>query len=286
MKNPSLLTRMSTIRRTRRADSRSPARDAARARRQLGNNHSSDNLSLMEEVLINSQRNSEVSIFMKRNSDVNFLEPDEETTSISSLTKRHKGAIRAIRKLKYLVAKRKFKEALKPYDIKDVIESYSAGHTDLVFKVKGIQTRLDQILGAQGSKAKDVYDSKTSLASKIVNIERQVDSIDEKLQSFIEMYQKDRERIEKEIMCKSESPKVESISDTATGEPDHPMLNFSQETVIENLIDTTTEASSPDSEVNLPTDSLSICSTVTSASHGFESDLKNSIFKSENAFKV
>ena len=113
-----VLTRMSTIRRTRRADSRSPARDAARARRQLGNNHSSDSLSLMEEVLINSQRNSEVSIFMKRNSDVNFLEPDEETTSISSLTKRHKGAIRAIRKLKYLVAKRKFKEALKPYDIK------------------------------------------------------------------------------------------------------------------------------------------------------------------------
>ena len=49
---------------------------------------------------------------------MNFLDPDEETTSISSLTKRHKGAIRAIRKLKYLVAKRKFKEALKPYDIK------------------------------------------------------------------------------------------------------------------------------------------------------------------------
>ena len=124
MKNPSLLTRMSTIRRTRRADSRSPARDAARARRQLGNNHSSDNLSLMEEVLINSQRNSEVSIFMKRNSDVNFLEPDEETTSISSLSKRHKGAIRAIRKLKYLVAKRKFKEALKPYDIKVSYATY------------------------------------------------------------------------------------------------------------------------------------------------------------------
>lgn len=164
----------------------------------------------------------------------------------------------------------------------DVIESYSAGHTDLVFKVKGIQTRLDQILGAQGSKAKDVYDSKTSLASKIVNIERQVDSIDEKLQSFIEMYQKDRERFDKEILSKSESD---------TSKPnDHAMLNCSQETVIENLIDTTTEASSPDSEVNLTADSLSNCSNVTSVNHGLESDVRiantNSIFKNENAFKV
>lgn len=34
--------------------------------------------------------------------------------------------------------------------------------------------RLDQILGKQGSKAKDVYASKTSLASRVVTIERQV----------------------------------------------------------------------------------------------------------------
>ena len=34
--------------------------------------------------------------------------------------------------------------------------------------------RLDQILGRQGSKAKDVYESKLSLASRIVKTERQV----------------------------------------------------------------------------------------------------------------
>ena len=37
--------------------------------------------------------------------------------------------------------------------------------------------RLDQILGKQGSKAKDVYASKISLASRVVKIERQVSGV-------------------------------------------------------------------------------------------------------------
>lgn len=109
-----------------------------------------------------------------------------------TLTRQHKGAIRAIRKLKYLRSRRKFKEALKPYDVKDVIESYSAGHADLVSKVRTIQNRLDQILGRQGSKAKDVYESKQSLASRIVKTERQVDEIEEKLDRLITLYEDDR----------------------------------------------------------------------------------------------
>ena len=155
-------------------------------------------------------------------SDVNFLlDEEEEVCAVTSLTPRHKGAIRAIRKLKYLVAKRKFKEALKPYDIKDVIESYSAGHSDLVFKVKGLQTRLDLILGKEGSKSKDVYDSKTSLASRIVNVERQVDSIEEKLQLFLEMYQEDRKLLfciqEKMTESGENLAKLEIISQLTLG---------------------------------------------------------------------
>ncbi|XP_059086595.1 potassium voltage-gated channel subfamily KQT member 5-like isoform X4 [Tigriopus californicus] len=133
-------------------------------------------------------------------------EDEEEQLAPITLTRQHKGAIRAIRKLKYMAARRRFKEALKPYDVKDVIESYSAGHADLVSKVRGLQQRLDQILGRQGSKAKDVYDSKQSLASRIVKTERQVDDIEEKLERLITMYEEDRKRIQNQSYSSPQCP--------------------------------------------------------------------------------
>ncbi|XP_068145720.1 potassium voltage-gated channel subfamily KQT member 1 isoform X4 [Drosophila tropicalis] len=119
---------------------------------------------------------------------------EEDEPRCTQLTNRHKTAIRFIRKLKYFVARRKFKEALKPYDVKDVMEQYAAGHVDLLGRVKMLHLRLDQILGKQGSKGKDVYASKISLASRVVKVERQVADIEEKLDVLIKAYMEDRDR--------------------------------------------------------------------------------------------
>ncbi|XP_017959944.1 potassium voltage-gated channel subfamily KQT member 1 isoform X11 [Drosophila navojoa] len=155
---------------------------------------------------------------------------EDEEPRCTQLTNRHKIAIRFIRKLKYFVARRKFKEALKPYDVKDVMEQYAAGHVDLLGRVKMLHLRLDQILGKQGSKAKDVYASKISLASRVVKVERQVVDIEEKLDILIKAYMEDRDRFLALPLPANPKPKIHSIS------PSH-SHSLSHHTHNQNMID-------------------------------------------------
>ncbi|XP_032292542.1 potassium voltage-gated channel subfamily KQT member 1 isoform X1 [Drosophila virilis] len=172
--------------------------------------------SVAETTCLKNIKNSDASnqnLTHKSISLIHKLPPDEdEEPRCTQLTNRHKIAIRFIRKLKYFVARRKFKEALKPYDVKDVMEQYAAGHVDLLGRVKMLHLRLDQILGKQGSKAKDVYASKISLASRVVKVERQVVDIEEKLDILIKAYMEDRDRFLALPLPANPKPKIHSIS--------------------------------------------------------------------------
>uniref|UniRef100_A0A672HNN2 Potassium voltage-gated channel subfamily KQT member 5-like n=1 Tax=Salarias fasciatus TaxID=181472 RepID=A0A672HNN2_SALFA len=118
--------------------------------------------------------------------------------SMEDLLPSVKSVIRAVRIMKFHVAKKKFKETLRPYDVKDVIEQYSAGHLDMLCRIKSLQTRVDQILGkgqipldkkirekllSEGDILEDV-----SMLGRVCKVERQVQSIESKLDSLLDVY--------------------------------------------------------------------------------------------------
>ena len=56
-------------------------------------------------------------------------------------------AIRMMRVIKYHVAKRKFRQAHKPYDFKDIMDENAQGNLKVMYTLADIQRRLDQTLG-------------------------------------------------------------------------------------------------------------------------------------------
>uniref|UniRef100_A0A8C8A1Z7 Potassium voltage-gated channel, KQT-like subfamily, member 5b n=1 Tax=Oryzias sinensis TaxID=183150 RepID=A0A8C8A1Z7_9TELE len=118
--------------------------------------------------------------------------------SVEDLLPSVKAVIRAVRIMKFHVAKKKFKETLRPYDVKDVIEQYSAGHLDMLCRIKSLQTRVDQILGkGQIPLDKKIRDKllsdgdlleDMSMLGRVCKVERQVQSIESKLDSLLDIY--------------------------------------------------------------------------------------------------
>ncbi|KAM6950037.1 LOW QUALITY PROTEIN: potassium voltage-gated channel subfamily KQT member 1.1 [Lycodopsis pacificus] len=111
-------------------------------------------------------------------------------TSVSQLTDSHRKAIRVIQRMRWLVARRNFQQARKPYDVRDVIEQYSQGHLNLMVRIKELQRRLDQSIGkitlfqSGSDRAKDK--GTNSIGSRLNRMEDKITHMDHTLNRIAE----------------------------------------------------------------------------------------------------
>ncbi|XP_071375203.1 potassium voltage-gated channel subfamily KQT member 1.1 [Centroberyx affinis] len=120
-------------------------------------------------------------------------ERDTELTpasTVSQLRVSHRRAIRVIQRMRYFVAKKKFQQARKPYDVRDVIEQYSQGHLNLMVRIKELQRRLDQSLGkitlfqTSSERAKDK--GTNTIGSRLNRMEDKISHMDQTLSRISE----------------------------------------------------------------------------------------------------
>ncbi|XP_076144348.1 potassium voltage-gated channel subfamily KQT member 1.1 isoform X1 [Alosa pseudoharengus] len=127
------------------------------------------------------QRNSSFPDDLELEADILLL----PVTHVSQMRDSHRVAIRVILRMKYFVAKKRFQQARKPYDVRDVIEQYSQGHLNLMVRIKELQRRLDQSLGklslfqTSSERAKDK--GTNTIGSRLNRMEDKITRMDQTL---------------------------------------------------------------------------------------------------------
>ncbi|XP_059392624.1 potassium voltage-gated channel subfamily KQT member 1 [Carassius carassius] len=123
-----------------------------------------------------------------------FAAKEEESVSTqhlntSRLSHAHRSAIKVIRRMQYFVARRKFQQARKPYDVRDVIEQYSQGHLNMTVRIKELQRRLDHTLGKPGMflPEKGVDKEYYTVGARLIRLEDKVLQMDVKLENVLKI---------------------------------------------------------------------------------------------------
>ncbi|CAF2491460.1 unnamed protein product [Rotaria sp. Silwood2] len=98
--------------------------------------------------------------------------------------------IRMIRIIKYHVARRKFSEAHKPYDFKDIMDENARGNIKVMYALSDIQRRLDQTLGLPKSNSNIVSDKdreQFTLNAKVQRLEIKIGELEKKTNRVISL---------------------------------------------------------------------------------------------------
>ncbi|XP_029687484.1 potassium voltage-gated channel subfamily KQT member 3 isoform X1 [Takifugu rubripes] len=164
--------------------------------------------------------------------------------------------IRAVRIMQFLLNKKRFKETLRPYDVKDVIEQYSAGHLDMLCRIKYLQTRIDMILAPgppltpkqkKSQKPPFTYPSSQSprhepflpkaasmpdaedqsMMGRFVRVERQVEDMEKKLDFLVDMHIQHTEHLQVDSVGTAHMT-LEACHPTGNGEIRRVFLNYAE----------------------------------------------------------
>lgn len=110
-------------------------------------------------------------------------------TSIDDLPKRYVTAIKLIRILKYSIACKKFHEAKRPIDIKDVVKENTQMNNRLSIMLNDVQRRLDLALGStrMASYLSDEQKRQSSLSARIEKAEELTNQFESKLDYLEEL---------------------------------------------------------------------------------------------------
>ncbi|XP_058483154.1 potassium voltage-gated channel subfamily KQT member 3 [Solea solea] len=164
--------------------------------------------------------------------------------------------IRAVRIMQFLLNKKRFKETLRPYDVKDVIEQYSAGHLDMLCRIKYLQTRIDMILApgppltpkhkktqktpftyplnqsprhetyiAKAASMPDADDQ--SMMGRFVRVERQVEDMEKKLDFLVDMHIQHTEHLQVDSAGTAHMT-LETCNPTESGEIRRVFLDYTE----------------------------------------------------------
>ncbi|GAB6030698.1 Potassium voltage-gated channel sub KQT member 1 [Chamberlinius hualienensis] len=105
----------------------------------------------------------------------------EEPKIAYNLSVAEKTAVKAIRNMKLLVAKKNYLKSKKPYDVQDVIDQYSQGHINMMFSLRELQRKMEQMFG------KTPAEETPSISIRLRRIEEKFHHIERRLDAIFEI---------------------------------------------------------------------------------------------------
>lgn len=96
----------------------------------------------------------------------------------------HLNCLRFVHKLQWQVARKRFKNTLKPYGIQDVIEEYSQGQAEVLAKVRAMQTQINTVHYDLSRTIKLVQNLHYNQSVQMASVERGLRELTEQMVDF------------------------------------------------------------------------------------------------------